>query len=66
MAEEIIEITVSPDGKIEMQVSGIAGTDCIGETDELVQLLGGTVESQELTAEAYLDTEERQQDRQWH
>jgi hypothetical protein len=66
MAEEIIEVTIRPDGKVEMKVSGISGMDCVAETEELAQLLGGEVEAQELTAEAYQDTEQRQQDRLWH
>jgi hypothetical protein len=66
MAEEIIKITVRPDGKVEMQVEGIPGMDCLAETEELAQLLGGEVEAQELTAEAYADAEERQRDRLWH
>jgi hypothetical protein len=66
MAEEIIEVTIHPDGKVEMKVSGIPGMDCVAETDDLAQLLGGQVEAQELTPEAYQDVEEQQQDRLWH
>jgi hypothetical protein len=32
MAEEIIEITVGPDGKAEMRVNGMPGMDCLAET----------------------------------
>lgn len=66
MAEEIVEITIGPDGKVEMQVNGVAGMDCLSQTEDLVRLLGGEVESQELTAEAYVDAEQEQQDRLWH
>jgi Protein of unknown function (DUF2997) len=66
MAEEIIEITVRPDGKVEMQVKGIPGMDCLAETEDLARLLGGQVEAQEMTGEAYQDTEQRAQDRLWH
>jgi hypothetical protein len=66
MAEEIIEITIGPDGKVEMQVTGVAGMDCVSQTEDLVRLLGGAVQAQELTAEAYLDAEQEQQDRLWH
>jgi hypothetical protein len=65
MAEEIVEITIGPDGKVEMQVSGVAGMDCVSETEDLVRLVGGEVESQELTGEAYLDTEQHRPDRLW-
>jgi hypothetical protein len=66
MAEEIVEITIRPDGKVEMQVKGVPGMDCLAQTEDLAQLLGGEVEARELTAEAYQDTEEHQQDRLWH
>jgi hypothetical protein len=65
MAEEIIKVTIHPDGKVEMNVSGIAGMDCVAETEDLARLLGGQVETQELTPEAYADAEEHQQDRLW-
>jgi len=66
MAEEIIEVVIGPDGTVAMHVNGIAGMDCLSETEDLVRLLGGEIESQELTAEAYQDAEVEQQERQWH
>jgi len=66
MAEEIIEVTIGPDGTVEMHVNGIAGMGCLAETGDLVWLLGGEIESQELTAEAYVDTEVERQERRWH
>jgi hypothetical protein len=29
MAEEIVEITIGPDGKLQMHVSGVPGMDCV-------------------------------------
>jgi hypothetical protein len=66
MAEENIEVTIFPDGKVDIRVNGIAGMDCLNQTEELVRLLGGEIESQELTAEAYQDVDQEQQDRLWH
>jgi hypothetical protein len=66
MAEEIIEVTIRPDGKVEMRVNGIPGMDCLAQTQDLARLLGGEVEAQELTAEAYQDVEQHQQGRLWH
>jgi DUF2997 family protein len=68
MAEEIIEVTIAPDGKVEMLVNGVAGMGCLAETEDLVRLLGGEVESQELTGEAYVEAEDEaeRQDRLWH
>lgn len=66
MAEEVIEVTISPAGKVMMHVQGVEGMSCLEDTRELVALLGGEVESQELTAEAYVEVSEEQQDRLWH
>jgi len=66
MAEEIIEVTIRPDGKVEMHVTGVAGMECLERTAELTRLLGGEVEASELTPEAYQDVEQPQQDRLWH
>lgn len=66
MAEETVEVTIRADGTVEMSVAGIAGMACLPETQDLVDLLGGDIESQELTSEAYIQLEEEQQDRLRH
>jgi hypothetical protein len=66
MGEEIIEVTIGPDGKVEMRVNGIAGMDCLSETEDLVLLLGGEIESQELTSQAFEEIGQEQQEQQWH
>jgi hypothetical protein len=68
MAEETVEVTIGPDGKVTLAVAGVAGMGCVEQTEELVRLLGGQVEAQELTGEAYVevDVEQEQQDRLWH
>jgi hypothetical protein len=66
MGEEIIEVTIGPDGKVEMRVNGIAGMDCLSETEDLVLLLGGEIESRELTSQAFEEIGQEQQERQWH
>jgi hypothetical protein len=60
MGEEIVEIAIGPDGRVVVEVQGMAGTGCLDETEDLVGLLGGEVESQELTAEAYVEQEQPQ------
>jgi hypothetical protein len=66
MAEETIEVTIGKDGKVTMTVVGVAGPGCVEQTEEFVRLLGGEVESQELTAEAYVEVDEHEQSRLWH
>ncbi|MEU3457267.1 DUF2997 domain-containing protein [Micromonospora sp. NPDC006766] len=66
MAEEILEVTISPQGKVEMHMRGVEGMACLAMTQQLVDLLGGDVESQELTAEAYVEVEGELQDQVWH
>ncbi|GIH07152.1 hypothetical protein Rhe02_52190 [Rhizocola hellebori] len=65
MAEEIIEVTISPKGKVEVHLRGIAGMGCVEETRELFALLGDDVESQELTPEAFAEVSQEQQNRLW-
>ncbi|TYB45642.1 DUF2997 domain-containing protein [Actinomadura chibensis] len=66
--DETVEVTIKKDGSVEIHVTGVDGMACLATTEELVSLLGGEVESQELTAEAYNTAEEtqEQQDRLWH
>jgi Protein of unknown function (DUF2997) len=68
VAEETVEVSIGPDGRVEMRVVGVDGMACLASTGDLVGLLGGRVERQELTAEAYVEVEqeEAQQDRLWH
>lgn len=65
MAEETVEIVISPDGTVDMRVQGVAGERCVEDTDPLVQLLGGPVEHHELTEEAYQEAGDEEQDRLW-
>ncbi|XRQ12093.1 DUF2997 domain-containing protein [Actinomadura welshii] len=70
--DETVEVVIKKDGSVEIHVTGIDGTACLTTTEELVELLGGQIESQELTAEAYnqaygsVDESQEQQDRLWH
>ncbi|HEY8478618.1 MAG TPA: DUF2997 domain-containing protein [Spirillospora sp.] len=72
--DETVEVTIRKDGGVEIKVTGIDGTACLDTTEELVALLGGQVESQELTAEAYnaaygragAEESREQADRLWH
>ncbi|MGW1023467.1 DUF2997 domain-containing protein [Streptomyces sp. NPDC002577] len=66
MADEILEVTIRPDGRVEMHLQGVEGMGCLAQTQALVDRLGGHVESQELTAEAYVETGEEQHDQLWH
>jgi hypothetical protein len=66
MAEETIEVTIGPDGKVRMAVTGVAGPGCVEDTEQFVRLLGGEVESQELTGEAYVEVEQQERNQQWH
>jgi len=68
VSEQILEVAINPDGTVEMHVRGIEGMSCLAETQELVTALGGEVESQTLTAEAYavVDQDQEEQDRLWH
>ncbi|MCX4706513.1 DUF2997 domain-containing protein [Streptomyces sp. NBC_01352] len=65
MAEESVEVVISADGTVEVHVQGVSGTRCLQDTDELVRLLGGDVQHQVLTEEAYQQNADEEQDRLW-
>jgi len=47
-----IEVTIHPDGRVELQVRGVQGTQCLDITKDLEAALGNQIESREMTAEA--------------
>ena len=48
-----LEITISPDGEVQVTVKCIKGQSCVDETKFLEDALGNTIESRELTSEYY-------------
>ena len=52
MAQEELEIEISPDGQVTMRTHGIKGAACMDYADLLVRILGQE-ESREKTAEYY-------------
>lgn len=48
-----LEITIGPDGEVQVTVKCIKGQSCVGETKFLEDALGNTIESRELTPEYY-------------
>ena len=52
MQTQEVEVTITPDGRVSLQVRGVPGHACLDLTRDLEQLLGGTIESREMTYEA--------------
>ena len=48
-----LEITITPDGEVQVLVKCVKGASCVEETKFLEEALGNTVESRELTDEYY-------------
>ena len=48
-----LEITISPDGEVQVLVKCVKGQSCVDETKFLEEALGNTIESRELTDEYY-------------
>ena len=48
-----LEITIGPDGEVQVLVKCIKGQSCVEETKFLEEALGNNVESRELTSEYY-------------
>lgn len=57
MAQREFDITIGPDGKVELHVSGYKGQGCL-EVVKLFRELVGELESQRETAEFYEPEEE--------
>jgi hypothetical protein len=53
MKSEEIEITVGPDGTVDLQVKGVKGKRCLDLTKDLEDALGGDVEQRKHSAEYY-------------
>ena len=58
MAEQELEISISPEGKVTVRTKGLKGEACLKYANLLVEILGQE-ESREKTAEFY-ETEEQQ------
>ncbi|NPA25541.1 MAG: DUF2997 domain-containing protein [Deltaproteobacteria bacterium] len=57
---EKINITIGPDGSVNLDLSGFEGGKCLEATKAIEALLGGEVD-RKLTSEFYTATEEVQQ-----
>ena len=55
---EEIDVTLHPDGRVEVKVRGAEGKACLVATKKLEQHLGGRVVSREETDEMFLGGEE--------
>ncbi len=53
MKIEQIEVTIGTDGKIQLQTLGFKGSECLAAVEEIETLLGNSIISKEMTAEAY-------------
>jgi hypothetical protein len=60
MTDEVVRVTIGPDGKVAVEVEGMPGGRCLDETADLIDALGGDIEAREMTAEAYIDTGDNQ------
>jgi hypothetical protein len=53
VATERVEVTISPDGKVSIKVSGVGGSRCLTTTADLERALGSEVVDRQMTGEAY-------------
>jgi hypothetical protein len=59
-----VEVIISKNGQVQIQVRGVKGTQCLDITQDLEEALGGNVTLRELTPEAL--EELKQNPRQVH
>jgi hypothetical protein len=57
-----IDVTIRPDGSVEVRVRGVHGKECLTVTKKLEQYLGGQIESREHTDEMDLAVDEQSDD----
>jgi hypothetical protein len=54
---EKINITITPDGAVKLDLDGFTGGKCLEATKALEALLGGVIEEREMTSEYYSASE---------
>jgi DNA-binding protein YbaB len=59
-----VEVLIEKDGRVRIEVHGVKGMSCLEITKDLLDALGGEIESQELTSEAHATVQEDVQDQQ--
>jgi hypothetical protein len=59
-----IDLYIEKDGQVRIEVRGVKGLACIDLTKALEEILGGKIESREMTADSYENAEDFVLDRQ--
>ena len=59
-----IRVTIDKAGNVRMEVNGVKGTSCLDITKAIEEALGNEVE-REMTAEAYEETDQQIDNRDW-
>jgi hypothetical protein len=59
-----IDLYIEKDGRVRIEVRGVKGQTCIDLTKALEDILGGEIESREMTADSYENAEDYTLDRQ--
>lgn len=49
---ETVDVVIHPDGRVELKINGVKGSQCMNITAELERLLGGKLD-RELTSDYY-------------
>ena len=59
-----IEVTIAPDGKVEVHIQGVKGNACLVVTKEMEQLLGDDIVERRHTYE-FDEQPQQQTDQEW-
>jgi hypothetical protein len=62
MGFEEIEVVITPDGEVQIDVRGVSGQQCLACTADLERALGGELVRREMKPEAYQRAAEGQKD----
>jgi hypothetical protein len=56
---EEIEVVISPDGEVSIEVKGVSGQLCLARTADLENALGGQLIKRDMKAEAYQQAQQQ-------
>ena len=61
-----IDVYIDEKGEVQIEIRGVKGMSCLDLTKDLAAILGGDIETREMTAEAGETLKQKVEDKQWN
>ncbi|MCH2232484.1 MAG: DUF2997 domain-containing protein [Crocinitomicaceae bacterium] len=61
-----IDVYIDEKGEVQIEIRGVKGMSCLDLTKDLEAILGGDIETREMTAEAGETLKQKVEDKQWN